>query len=502
MTKGDQSSLDGDSAVLAAKTPQESEPHRTTRPKDSELDQEGPNTQDVLYTFVFAIVMLAVASLIAFLTSQAIIPIAICISSLGVLLCGSWVCARKRWFGWYGEFGHRLWSFPGLWYVVFLVGTYIAVLSAIKQYVQPIAASKSTNWEILIPKLAQDLMLAAFLAVLTSVLAHAFTHVGQLTKKLNKAIADSEKANKTVGSTSNEVSRMSGEIEALSDKLKNISKSIYTSATAARTAQRSYEITMAASELGKDEKMLPVATAIQKMCEELEKYHDVALHPILAPGNTPPLDGQQNDIVIQAAGRMNKDNVGELPHYAYMATAIGRYFEAEAMERNFPGVLLYVTSFAYYIRTIQAIVDALKPWYSRYEFYTLMPKCPIELFRFANSTDITEWREFLLGYHKFQMEGKGKWKRYFAFTDKKKDSKGFVARKEIRDALDGGWVLTDQVDFLPRIMQPNDNVDAFFPGEKNSVIKSRFIDNSHYHMRGGYTLADMCDKELPSLNNS
>ncbi|NHQ59665.1 hypothetical protein G9409_03525 [Chlorobium sp. BLA1] len=513
---------------------------------NSEPNHEGLTPSDVFISFLTALGILVGTSSWMIIQNQTIIPIILCVIISGFLLICSWPCAKNGWLGGYGRFGNRLWSFPSLWYVVFLVGTYFAVLTAINQSIQSnsnsldsgaekspaksaitqlvginkissggtvdTSAAKSTinqrgqnnknltsiRWETVTPKLAQDILQAAFLAVITSVLAQAFSNVGDLTRNLNLVIARTENANTDVTHTSDTVSTMSKKITKHFSKVEVISRSIYTSITATLAAARVQALILAANDIR--QKYEPVGDAIERMYKALEKYHIVALHPFLPPGTTPPQDKKTNDPVIEYAERIKKSNPNDLPHPAYMATAIGRYFEAEAMERHFPGVLLHMTSFVYYTRTIQAIVKALNPWPDRYEFYTLMPKSPLELFRFGNSTDIKEWREFLKGYHEFQNERvenkKGVWRRYFAYSKNPTHPKGFITPREIKKIFDMGYVLTEKDGWLPRIVNSEDEYNQYFPsGPEGKEIQKDFLKGIDLSL--GATLAGRSVAQLP-----
>ena len=272
---------------------------------------------------------------------------------------------------WYAEFGTRLWHFPGLWYVVFLVGLYITGISNLLQYVEQSPQIDTT--ELLLNGM-KDVIVVTFLAVITSVLANTFSSIGDLTKGINSAICKFGLVVKDAESMAEKLQNMSQEIDLLNSTLKS-------GAISRRTTERIYAISDSAREIAKRfEERAPMTQTVLAMCEDVEKDHDVALHPLLAPGVEPPMGDEAKDTVIQIAKKLKGEM--EAPHYAYMSAAIGRYFEGEITERQFPGVLLNVTSYAYYIRTIDKIVHAIEPWWNDFEFYTLMPRSPLEIFRF------------------------------------------------------------------------------------------------------------------------
>jgi hypothetical protein len=240
--------------------------------------------------------------------------------------------------------------------------------------------------------------------------------------------------------------------------------------------------------------MKPMIQTVLAMCDEVEKYHEVALHPLLAPGVVPPKGDSVEDTVAQIAGEL----LGEkAPHYAYMSAAIGRYFGGEITERQFPGVLLNVTSYAYYIRTVDKIVHALEPWWKDFEFYTLMPRSPIELFRFSNSQDIDEWLEFLKSYCAFQSNSNGIWKRYFAYNDNKEKyfHDGFKLSQEIAGNIRKGWVLTDQNSWLPRKIHDSE-VERYLQGVDPGT-SFRIREENPFHDGIG-TIATTYDRALPA----
>jgi len=477
---------------------------------DDQTDWEGPKPSDVYSTLAISIVFLGGCLFaVFFFKVRPLLPLAIALLILALFFIGSWHFAQRKksnkpsprnsWLIWYTNFGIRLWHFPGLWYIVFLVGIYLAAISALSQFDQNVVPGASVNTTDIWLSLIKNIIIAAFLAVLTSVLAHTFTSIGKLTKNLESVTSDSKESAKKVKGILDEVENMSDEVKNMSKDLYRLNKILQIGVSARRTTERIYVITSSSRDLEiENEDMKPMTRSLLDMCDDVERYHDVALHPLLAPGITPAKGDNETDPVIQIASRLSDPN--ESPHYAYMSAAIGRYFNSEVTERQFPGILLQVTSFAYYIRTIDRIVQALEPWYDRFEFYTFMPKCPIELFRFSNSQDINEWLEFLLSYCDFQTKNKGMWKRYFAYDDDGQHN-GFIPISEIGERVRQGFVVTEENSWLPKIIQ-NSEVNKYFKSDdknfttvdKNEI--KRIIEENEFYGKIG-TLATKPHASLP-----
>jgi hypothetical protein len=160
-----------------------------------------------------------------------------------------------------------------------------------------------------------------------------------------------------------------------------------------------------------------------------------------------------------------KYNEKHQQHCAYMAVATGRYLEAEALDRSFPGILLNVTSFVYYAQTAERVVNALQAWPDDFHFYTLMPKSPAKLFRFSNTIDLEQWLGFLENYNIFQREvrdkGRGKWIRYFAYaetsTDRCREDYDYTCRKELEDEIKKGYVKCEEAsNWKPQVFSETD----------------------------------------------
>ncbi len=334
----------------------------------------------------------------------------------------------------------------------------------------------------------QNVIVVTFLAVITSVLAHTFSSIGDLTKNINSAVDNSKSAAKKAESMIEKVQSTSRELGLLNNTIKIVCRS-------RRTTERISAISDSAREIEKQYgKMEPMTQSILEMCNDVEKYHDVALYPLLAPGVMPPMGRDRtDDTVAQIAGELQGS---EAPHYAYMSAAIGRYFEGETTERQFPGVLLNVTSYAYYIRTVDKIVHALEHWWDRFEFYTLMPRSPIELFRFSNSQDINKWLKFLNSYCDFQSNNNGIWKRYFAYAGKGEPlHDGLKPFSIIGGNVRKGWVLTDQDSWLPRKIHDY-QVDQYLYGVDPDT-KDEIKKENPFHDGIG-TLATALVNELPA----
>lgn len=477
----------------------DSEKEKQSPNQSEELsDLGGPTTPDVFFTFVGALILFAISYIIVifFKKFPSWIPPSLCILVLAVFLFGSWYFAcknksckidtKKKWRLWYAEFGTRLWHFPGLWYVVFLVGLYITGVSNLLQYVEQSPPIDTTKLWL---SGMQNVIIVTFLAVITSVLAHTFSSIGDLTKGINSATCKFRSVVEDAESMIKNVHNIRHEIELLNNTLT-------TSARTRRTSERIHAILDSARKIDEQNNdMKPMAQTVLAMCNDVENYHDVALHPLLAPGVVPPMGDNAEDTVAKIA-----DDLGgrEASHYAYMSAAIGRYFEGEITERQFPGVLLNVTSYAYYIRTVDKIVHALEPWWDRFEFYTLMPRSPLELFRFSNSQDIEEWLKFLNSYCDFQTNNNGIWKRYFAYTDKGVASPtGFLPINRIFRSVLKGYIVTDRGTWLPRKIRDHEVDNYLSLSDVDLETMSKIKEENPFHDGIG-TLATAFDGNLPA----
>ncbi len=325
-----------------------------------------------------------------------------------IIIFGPWVLARserlrkkKRWKN-IAEFGEKVWYFPNLWYVVFLVGAYVAVIDVAQRVIGKPPALLDVS--ILLIG-ARNLVLAAFLAVVTSVLAHTFWEISESASKIGKGVEQLSTITKNVKNLQLKVSGAISTLGALAELEKY--------------AARVHELTMVAREVASSNTDLgPFRDALLYLSESISCYDKVALLPLFPPNIDTPSEKEDTfpDLIRSIQGDPKHQQ-----HCAYMAVAQGRYLEAEVHERSFPGILLNITSFSYYAQTAERVVKSLKPWPDEFDFYTLMPKSPAGLFRFGNAIDLDEWLQFLIYYHDFQGEGKkegkgGRWIRYFAYA--------------------------------------------------------------------------------------
>ncbi len=450
--------------------------------------------REIIIPFGISIALLILAwILMLFTTIPAIVLAIFCVVTLVFIIFGSLSFAHSRFaktttipiFIRFAEFGRRLWHFPNLWFVVFLVGTYLAFISSLNDFAEHRPDVRSVSiylgW-------AKDLISAGFLAVITSVIANTFNSIGDLGTKLNGT-------NTEINSTYGKISEVSTQVQKTFASLSVLSRTIQTVATTRQTAERIRAISDSAMELKTNNDDENMAEALLGMCDQVEKFHLVALHPLLAPGINPPKDGE-DDTVVKISKRII-DYKDERPHYAYMSVAIGRYFETETLERQFPGVLLHVTSFAYYIKTIEKIVSSLESWYHRFEFYTVMPKSPINIFRFRNSSDFDEWIGFLEAFHDFHSNNKGVWKRIFAYSKGvDKQSVEFVDCATVAHEIKKGFVVTANNSWIPRKILSAD-LESFIPSSKFTKIDQENIRKVNQFHDGFGTLADSSASEHP-----
>jgi len=219
------------------------------------------------------------------------------------------------------------------------------------------------------------------------------------------------------------------------------------------------------------------------MLTKMKDLQDVSLLPLLLPGTSPPQPA--HDTIAEIGETLEKATLDDacLPHFAYMSAALGRDFEAQSSERYFPGVLLNVAGFAYYVKTIQEIAESLEPWPKQFEFYTLMPESPVQVFQFANSTQFSEWQDFLHAYQKSQEQNSRVWKRYFCFrrtaesgeAASKPSSHSFHEQKVIKPILKGAVVLTGAANsWLPKEVKRNE-VSNYVPAEPADKVPFKEI---------------------------
>ena len=96
------------------------------------------------------------------------------------------------------KFGKKLWYFPNLWYVVFLVGLYVTVTDVAERVIEK--PPEPLDVSILLIA-ARNVVLAAFLAVITSVLAHTFGKLSESAGKIDGAL-------KKLGAMTNKVKNL------------------------------------------------------------------------------------------------------------------------------------------------------------------------------------------------------------------------------------------------------------------------------------------------------
>lgn len=364
---------------------------------------------------------------------------------------GSWVLARnerlkkKKWLKDVAEFGEKLWYFPNLWYVVLLVGLYVTAMDVAERVIE----KPPTLFDVSIVLIAaRNVVLAAFLAVITSVLAHTFWELSESTVKINKALSQ-------LGTMTDKVKGLGLKVSGTIDTLAAIAQLSEYSAFVCELTRAAKEIASSNTDLGR------FRDAITELSKSIISYNKTALLPLFPP----EVDTSSEDKnIFPNFIKSMQSNEKHQQHCAYMAVAEGRYLEAEAQERSFPGVLSNIASFAYYAETAERVVHALQAWPNDFHFYTLMPKSPAELFRFRNTIDLEQWLGFLEYYNKFQREvgkkGKGKWIRYFAYAEEDDDiwksNYHYSSWRDLGDQFNGGYVKCEEgSDWKPQVLSEN-----------------------------------------------
>ena len=280
----------------------------------------------------------------------------------------------------YAAFGRRLWSFDNLWFMVFLIGFY-ATISVVAKEV--ITHKQSLGSAEIWMRALGDILIAAFLSVITSVVSHMFTGIETTSEKL-------ESAAKILGDS---VPRIDASKELLQHTCDNLE--------------------VVTSNLGTAEAQENIRSACLSISDEYKKTKE-NLNILIKSYN----DYTNSCFKLLSPFGPFADYIKveeHLPRCSYVSAILARYFASEIETRGAPGIYLNVTSFAFYVRTVMEIVESLRKWWKSYEFYTTVPTRPSDIFRFQNSTDIREWLEFLNYYHKFQQAGNGKWQRYFLY---------------------------------------------------------------------------------------
>ena len=282
------------------------------------------------------------------------------------------------------RFGDKLWGFPNLWFVVFIVGAYVALIGmwqrCIGEHVSPLEFS-----ELLIA--TRDLILAAFLAVVTSVMTHTFGQISESSYKIDESVRQITDLKRDISSLSEY------ELPNLLLTLKSVSSISDISGRVTSLTSKAYKIT---AEM--HERFGAFSITFNNLSHSMGAFANTCLVPLLPPGVPPPT--KERDTFLELVSTM-ESNSGVAQHAAFMAAAVSRYLQAEADERQTPGVMLNFTSFAYYARTVQETVQSLSPWPGKFEFYTLMTKSPAEMLQFSNTINFSEWMRFLEIYNSY-----------------------------------------------------------------------------------------------------
>ncbi len=404
----------------------------------------------------------------------------------------------KKLFQYFADLGKRLWNFESLWFVVLIVGFYTAGISGVEEY-QNKYSNPNFDPSLLLLKVLKEMVIVGFLAVVTSILAQAFAGNSRQSERLT---------------------RLESRIEHFADKFGVISKNLDKQAVRMTKAiSMADNAVLAFKSLGKslaiggaigdifnstrnickeNENLIKFTSTVEKMSDNLTGFFLLALSPILPHSN----QFRPEDPESLARGLGEMTNSAHQPHFAYMSAAISRNFYSESLERHFPGVLINLTSFSCYIQTVKAVIESLEPWGGRFEFYTLMPDSPLQLFKFQNSTDFSEWIDFLSFYCDCATQGKSKWKRYFGIY-KDNPIQGFNHDEVVKKWLKNGIVLTDKSTLWKPLRVQETRLSEYLSGINPANIESFERENKFHN---GYASLVMSDKswflgEVPQGTN-
>ena len=361
------------------------------------------------------------------------------------------------------RFARWVWSPERLWLVILIPGIYIALFTAATDMIgKPAGPADLTAWF----GAAKELLLALFLSAVVEVMCDQIALLGAKSRDINQASNKLREAQQGLNGTAELVMDLKDDLTQLAAEVRASKLSIqrYTEdlkitlpslAGLVRTTQRLSTLTVTASQLEATQEgalLGPLKTAIGDMSSAMNELNEHALHALLPPDVDLPSEGK--DTVADISKDM-QENETNRPHYSAMAAATAKYLVLESQERLLRGAILEPTSFAFYVHTVKAVVEALKPWWDRYEFYTLMPECPLKIFRFGNSIDMKLWLEFLQFYARFQAEGSAardrrSWRRYFGFFQENAEANApvpatgrlMITRDELTRQLREGYVVT------------------------------------------------------------
>lgn len=351
-----------------------------------------------------------------------------------------------------GSWSKPIWALEHLWFPVFVSGALVGLVDAHDRLaelskeqfqlraiaidlhnVQPVATGPATQatqsvtqpsaplanmsqsppairwWDSrVLTVMSRDLVIAAFLAVITAVISATFTDTDTTVQQLKRA--------------SDRIDRAREEFKAISEtvigKLHNTSQLLVRSSDVADQASRAMQVRALLNSLA------TAAAQYVDLGDVVKGYHkaffrleNAAILPLVR-------DYIGSGVAVEVAlARLNADLTQDQVRRrcAVMTAALQRYFELESEESHYPGVVLGAAAFGCYAQAVASVVKALEPWRRTLEFYTLMPKPPHSLFSFTNSIQLKQWLTFLDNYHTFQVDTQthgGVWNRFFAHVEK------------------------------------------------------------------------------------
>ena len=399
------------------------------------------------------------------------------------------------------EFGKKIWLLENIWYVVFLVGVFASVIDTVNK-IEGDDITRSILSYLFEPYnslyLTKDLIVALFIALIAAVLAKTFGKFESLSGKIEEARTEIDNEVKdTVDKSKTKIDEATSNLKSGLETVIRVQKheirllNIEFSSESLQSTNNNYE---------------PFNTTIKNLQNTVSRFDNEVLNPLIIKSEI--IEDKDPIIELSEKIRNYKDEYMDcVSHAAYMAATIDSYFDSELEERRFPGVQLNITSFSYYVTTVKKIIESLEPWWNDYEFYTLMPKSPLSVFRFSNSIDIKLWTEFLGFFYDFQKKNITKWIRYFLYEGnpikysgiKNKKTKIFY-KKYIQDNFKHGFFIKDKdSNFLPKLLT-EEEIKANTNHIINSEERGKAEDENEIHGEKG-TLAVLVEKRFSNGNN-
>ena len=383
-------------------------------------------------------------------------------------------------------FGCRLTYFTNFWFLVWIIGLFVAAITSLEEIHRNFSPDKPSLDAGTILNGAKGIILATFVAVITSVMVDTFHQIKEHENIFNR-IHDK------VVTIGNSISAALSLISGALSQLESYKRSLLILAANELFSRRIKSIEVGADKIIKEGSGASTGEALRRLCKEFLSFSETLLYPLLPPGQTPTVDDVANsdDDIISKTVTTIGDEPSLLPHFSFAAATTSRLFLTERLERYFPGVMLNVSTFAYYIRTIQEVVDAFKGYHDKFEFYTFMPQSPVDLFRFKNSAEFDEWLTFLEGYNQFQKDGKGKWKRYFGYKRDASTLEEYTDWHGIGGAIKNSCICAGykDKDWLPIGVKSSD-VESYVAHITDSWIKTEVLKKYKAHDGVGTFISD------------